>query len=686
MFFFARINVKQYQRPGIPNEIIQKFEKYIADKIMLTGRDRRVKFDSDEYSRDNGIQKHTRSPSTFVNNRRQLYQTAPYTAEAQMPRQLHYEPKSPYLTRSTSPNDPSSSIHFSERQMYGHHGYLGCRSSGGEISSSSLGMGYSPLPQEPIAHKDPMDMQPHQFNSQLHTSRVSPDPLHSHLPNLMGSSFSLSNPINVSLPPICSEDHFNINDYKHVCHTGRYDPSHPRLSFSPIMPMAKGIEPLSSLQPSNSHGYPETSWEEFESGGQLCRGVGAPPEYFPLPGSNCLGKNVGSSHLKSPRHDTTFEYSSGSPPDDDSQEMRPYLTVHAEEYCPTNVRTRLHYDTEQGRSSVFSRLKKAWDTRRFVGTLEARRTSKTSKARRLSRGQEVFEMYKAQEPVMSLSVDERAIILSQRRDQVEVTKVPKQPRAPGNDEKFESTAATEVNIVTYPMELEVTNDVVAEDSTAKESSEHLFLNFKRRSEIRRLSGENESNIYADSGSDEKTPQKYKRRKLLRPSFGEDDCQNVLGSNKEIVGVKTAVESSKNKIRKCELSPNHLDIDSENRSVCEASLCDVASDKIGKACESSRTGQLDTENKNSSATKGCLADVASYNTESSSENLTTHRKEISNRNLRWFLQKSVVGHAKISDADHATQKRKDEYHMVSEVSVLPTNSRHGEKLMASLKEM
>ena len=702
MFFLTRINVKQYQRPGVPNEIIKEFENRIGNNARVTGQGGSMEFDPDEYSRDDGRgsrryldlsgsstnssmshQKLTRKRLSFVNNGRQLYQMASRATETRPSYLLCDEPKLPFLMGSTPANDPSISGNFSEHAVYGHHGHNGLRGSGGTISSWTGG-DYSPLPQEPISHVGSSmdDTQSDHCNSQLHTSHIGDNPVQFCPPNLMGSSFPIGNTSIVRLPPIRSEGHLKFHGYKHVSYTESYDPSNSRYLFSPGMPTEEGTETLLSVQTSNSHGFPDASRHEVEYGGQPCGGLEPPPDFIPLSSANCFDKNMGPPHSNSPRKDTSFNYSSECMVADNSRGMRPY---HAEEeYHPSYVKPRFRSDTEQRRTSVFSRLAKA----SYAGRL-----SKTPEASHLSKSPEAFQKYEAQEPVTNLSLDQLARVLSLRRE-LETTKAP-QWSSIDDDEKIKSMVAKEPCSLTSHGELEASNDVIdedliAEDAIVEESSEHLFLNFKRKSEIRRLSGENEMNVCADSGLDEGTLQRGKRRKLQRPSFNDEECQDVQASTREIVGVKPVVQK-REYIVNGELSrPSHLDNDNKKSSVSEASLHYVASDKTDENSEALPDSQLDDKNKDTSASHAHLGNDASYKTKSSSESLSTRRKEAFNRNLRWFLQKSVDNHAKVSNLDDVNEKTKDDNektnddtHMVSDVSVLEANSKHGDKEASSI---
>jgi len=700
LFSLTRINVKQYQRPGVPNEIIKEFESCVGNNARVTRRGGSMEFGSDECSRGDGrgsrwcldlsgsstnsslsYQKLTRKPPSFVNNGRRLYQMAPRATETLPSYLLHGESKPPFLMGSTSANDPSISANLLERPVYGHHGHNRFRGSGGKNFSWTSG-DYSPLPQEPISHVEAFmdDTLPNHCNGQLHTAHIGDNPVQFHPAKLMGSSFPICNPSNVGLPPTRSEGHPKFHGYKHVSHTECYDASNSRSLFSPGMPTAEGTETLTLVQPSNSHGYPEASRHEVESGGQPCGGLEPPPDFIPLPSSNCFDKGMGPPHSNISRKDTSFNYSSECMEDDNSQGMRPY---HAEEeYYPTVVKSRFHSDTEQRRTSVFSRLAKA----SYTGRL-----SKTPGARRLSKSQEAFHKYEDQEPVTNLSLAQLERILSPRRE-VETTKAPKWSSIADNDEKFESMFVKEPSKITSHGELEASNDVIDEDAIVEESSEHLFLNFKRKSEIRRLLGENEMNVCADSGLDEGIPQQCRRRKLQRPSFNDEERQDVQASTREIVGVKPMVQKSENIVNGELSSPNHLDTDNKKSSASEASLHYVASDQRDENSEASKNNQLDDKNKDSSSSHTGLGDDASYKTKTSSESSSTCRKQVSNKNLRWFLQKSVDNHAKVSNLDHVNKKTKDDIektkddtHMVSEVSLSEANSKHGDEEASGISD-
>ncbi|XP_020256650.1 uncharacterized protein LOC109833409 isoform X2 [Asparagus officinalis] len=821
-FHEKRINVKQYRKPGIPNEIIKHFEENLECKFRVTGCDVSQKLESDEYSGDDGrdsqsylglsgsntnrsksSQKLTRKQLSFVDDGRGLYQMDPAIG-AKSHGWSHYESKPSYLKRSTSPNDPRSSNNFAKCLMYDHRDYHGPQGSGREITYSTLGIDKSLLPQEPISDvNSTMDMQSHQFNSQLPSTHLGPSPLYLRPPNLMGSSFPICNPPNASLSCVHSEGLFNFHDYKHVSHSERYDPSNPRISFPSGILMSKGNEMLSSVHPTNSHGYTEASGEEFELGGQSCGNVNS-PDYIPFPVSNCFNKNLASSYSNSSWKDTSNIYSSESTEDDDSEGIKPYLASRGEARYPKFKKSRLRSDTEQSRTSVFSRLTKVSDTRRLSGF----HLSKAPQARHLSKRQKAFK-YGTQEPVVSPSQDYHATSLSQREEQlIEVTEVSKQRDKFDDDEMFAPPAAREGNMRTSG-KLEISNDEINEEAITEneiEKSEHLFLNFKRRSEIRRLSCENRSNRFSDDGLDEETPQKCKRRKLLRPSFSQEEHQDFQAATRETVGFKTVIENSelsplnhlhtKNKKSPASVTDVHdvevalekrdytseasratqVDSEKKKRAAAEGFLGDGISDKMDKASEVQRNTQFDVENKkhpasvidlnvvasekrykssealrttqliaekkNHAAAEGGLGDLASdktditsetfrstkldvdyknhpaaeggfgdvasdktsealrnthfdaekknyttaegglgnvvsYKKENCSESLTAHKKEVSNRNLRWFLKKSVGGSSKESNGRQVNEKIKDENHTVTEAPDLLADSKHGD---------
>ncbi|EHA8587238.1 hypothetical protein COCNU_scaffold001677G000060 [Cocos nucifera] len=396
---------------------------------------------------------------------------------------------------------------------------------GAEPPSIDLGMNCPSLPEELSTHARYFsDTQAPYLRSQL--SLLS-DPKTFELPSSKywsldisasdkshkGSSFTICEPSTVSLPLIgsvgCPKPFIgsggctNLQDYKHSSILDPLDSSASKILATPGMNMTKGLDSRRSLHSwGDGHNEPKATLQDDGLRGQHCWVSGSSPEFVPLSEDDSSHFHSSLSKDASVISDSSLESEEGS----GHEELRSYQLMHDDgyndEYYPTSVSSRLHSDNYRERTSVFSRLSKAPETRR---------------------------QYKvAYEPYRNLSLDQLLSVLSQRRDLLsEMDKMVLQKSSiQDDDEQFEKIADTEPMLATSVGEFETNSEEVPE-----EISEIPFLNFKRRSEVQKMDSGKEAHPDIEGRRGEGSLEK--RRRLVRPSFCEAEFQDTQKSFQEI---------------------------------------------------------------------------------------------------------------------------------------------------------
>uniref|UniRef100_A0A1D1XVI2 B2 protein n=1 Tax=Anthurium amnicola TaxID=1678845 RepID=A0A1D1XVI2_9ARAE len=204
-----------------------------------------------------------------------------------------------------------------------------------------------------------------------------------------------------------------------------------------------------------------------------------------------------------------------------------YCVIQGDEHYPVALSSKFHPDMQEKRTSVFSRL------------------SGLQKA-----SVEKIGSYK---PDFDMSLDELIISLSTRKKywikMNQVSNFKKPTRVPAF-KRMELTPPLK-NVYEVPDQFvmfddgkQLENDQLEPQATTCSCSEEKteitsifpFLNFKRRSEAQRIADETEKNNSVEPDESGVSLVKRKRRKLLRPSFGEEDMsskdalvQNVIGA-------------------------------------------------------------------------------------------------------------------------------------------------------------
>ncbi|XP_008805984.2 uncharacterized protein LOC103718793 isoform X1 [Phoenix dactylifera] len=506
LFSLKKIRVSQFQR-GMPNKLIKQFENSYLGNERVRGKPG-SSFDSYEHkpllTSDDSVvvSQHGRDP------------TVPCATRAL-----------PDLTRSSSQNDYALRRTFPITSPYVHRYYDTVPGCGAELPYIDLGLNRPSLAEELNAHTRYFsDAQVPYLRSQ--PSLLS-DPKTFELPSnyrsmdvcasdgtYKGSSFTICEPSRVGLPSIgsvgCPKPFIgsggctDLQDYKHSSILDHHDSSASKIFASLGMNMTKGIDSRpSSHSLGIAHDDPKATLQDDGLRGQHRWVSGPSPDFISLPEDDSSLFHSSLSKDASVISNSSLEFEEGN----GYQELRSYQLMHDEGYddgyYPTSVSSRLHSDNYQKRTSVFSRLSKASETRRQCKVVC--------------------------KPYRNPSLDQLLDALSQRRDLLSKMDkmVPQKSSIQDDDQQYEKITDMEPVLATSVGEFETNSKEVAE-----ESSEIPFLNFKRRSEVRKMEGGNEARADIEGRSDEGSL--GKRRRLVRPSFCEDECQDVQKSSQEIV--------------------------------------------------------------------------------------------------------------------------------------------------------
>lgn len=491
----------------MPNKLIKQFENSYLGKERACGKPG-SRFDSNEHK------PLLTSDDSVVVSQHGLDPTVPCATGTL-----------PDLTRSSSQNDYALRRTFPVTSSYDHRYYQTVPGCGAEPPSIDLGMNFPSMAEEWKTHaryfsdtqvpyprsqlsllSDPKTFEP---SSKYRSVDVSASD-----ETYEGSSFTTCEPSRVSLPLIGSVGCHklfigsggctDLLDYKHSSFLDHHDSSASKISETPGMNMTKGLDSRPSLHSlGDAHDDPKATLQDDGLRWQRLWVSGPSSELVPLSEDDSSQFHRGLLKDASVISNDSLESEEGS----GYEELRPYQLMHDDgyddEYYPTSVSSRLHSDNYQKRTSVFSRLSKAPETRR---------------------------QYKVvYEPYRNLSLDQLLSVLSRRKDLLsDVDKmVPQKSSIQDDDQQFEKIADTEPMLSTSVGEFETNSEEVAE-----EISEIPFLNFKRRSEVQKVEGGNEARPDIEGHRGEGSLRK--RTRLVRPSFCEDECQDVQKPSQEIV--------------------------------------------------------------------------------------------------------------------------------------------------------
>ncbi|XP_010936594.1 uncharacterized protein [Elaeis guineensis] len=508
LFSLKKIRVSQFQG-RMPNKLIKQFENSYSGKERALGKPR-SRFDSYEHK------PLLMSDDSVAVSQHGLDPTVPCATRTL-----------PDLACSSSQNDYALRRSFPVTSSYDHRYYQTVPGCGAELSSIDLGTNRPSLPEELNTHaryfsdtqvpylKSQLSLLSNPKTFELPSSKYRSMDISASDETPKGSSFTICEPSRVSLPLIgsvgCPKPFIgfrgcaNLQDYKHSSILDPHDSSASKILATPGMNMTKGLDSRPSLHSlGDGHDDPKATLQDDRPRG-LHRWVSGPsPEFIPLSEDDSSHFHSSLSKDASVISNSSLESEEGS----GYEELRPYQLMHDDgyddEYYPTSVSSRLHSDNYRERTSVFSRMSKTPGTRR---------------------------QYKVvYEPYRNLSLDQLLSVLCQRRDLLsEMDKMMLQKSSIQDDaQQFEKIADTELMLATSVGEFEFETN---SEEVAEEISEIPFLNFKRRSEVQKMEGGNEARPDIEGRRGEGSL--GKRRRLVRPSFCEDEVQDMQKSSQEI---------------------------------------------------------------------------------------------------------------------------------------------------------